>query len=242
VEAVNRLFENSFKKHGSIQAIITTKLPQAGTILDYEKGIAEGIQPEYWQTDTSFDESWFLKKTEDKDKLHHNARTLKELLVDIISKRGVLMFNIAVNHDGSIPADQFAIMEEFGAWLNANSEAIHATEPWKTFGEGGEAAAGHFNERRVESTPWTHDVHRFTCSKDHKTLYIHVFGDPAGKELMIGSLANKAFFRGKVKNVSLIGSNEKVQWSMKPQGLTIQMPEKLAFTDCNILKVTTSGL
>ncbi|MDR0845491.1 MAG: alpha-L-fucosidase [Tannerella sp.] len=239
IDPCAKLYENSKKRNGSIQTIVTVKSPQQGTVLDFEKGIADGIADEYWQTDTSMNEDWFYKQDVDVNNLHHDARSLKELFIDIISKRGALLLNVAVYADGSIPADQYAILEEFGEWLNANSEAIYGTTPWKTFGKGGESKGGHFNERRVTSEPWDYNVHRFTQSKDGRTLYIHIFGNPAGKELVIDALANKALFRGKVKNVSLIGSNAKVKWSIKPQGLNVRIPEKLAFTDCNILKVTT---
>jgi alpha-L-fucosidase len=244
MEACKLLHENSLKQHGSIETIITTKKaePRAGTILDFEKGIADGMKSEYWQTDTSMNGAWFLKKEADKDNLSHNARTLKELLVDIVSKRGVLMLNLAINHDGSIPADQFAIMEEFGAWLNINSEAIHETEPWKIYGEGGESAGGNFNERTINSTPWSHDVHRFTCNKDKKTLYIHIFGNPAGRQLTIGSLADKSLFAGTVEKISLLGSPASVEWSMQSDGLHINMPAEVPFNDCNVLKVQTTGL
>jgi alpha-L-fucosidase len=214
---------------------------QQGTVLDFEMGIADGMPEEYWQTDTSFHRDWFLK-TEENAELNHDARTLKELLVDIISKRGSLLLNVAVYPDGSIPDDQFAILEEFGKWLNANSEAIYATEPWKIYGEGGAADGGKFKERRVSSEPWDYSVHRFTCNKDRKTLYIHIFGEPAGKEITISSLANKKLFKGKVKKVSLVGGSDEIKWAMKTQGLSIQMPEQLSFTTCNILKVNTSGL
>jgi alpha-L-fucosidase len=204
-------------------------------------GIADGMPDEYWQTDTSFHQDWFLK-TEENVKLHHDVRTLKELLVDIISKRGSLLMNVAINHDGSIPEDQFAILEEFGKWLDANGEAIYATEPWKIHGEGGATVGGKFKERRVNSEPWDFNVHRFTCNKDRKTLYIHVFGNPAGQEITIGSLADKKLFKGKVKKISLIGGGDNLKWSMTPQGLKIRIPEQLSFANCNILKVNTSGL
>jgi alpha-L-fucosidase len=235
IEACKRLYANSLKEHGVIQTIVTVKKPQAGTLLDFERGIADGLQDEYWQTDSSFTQQWYLKSD---DQLRHNARSLKEMLIDIISKRGVLMFNLPVNADGSIPADQIAIMDEFGAWLNDNGEAIYATEPWKIYGAGGETVGGHFNERTADSAPWSDDVHRFTCSKDGKTIYIHIFGNPATKAIRIKELADKNLFTGKVKKVSLIGCSETLKWSMKSDALLVNMPPKMAFKDCNILKVS----
>jgi alpha-L-fucosidase len=241
MDACIQLYKNSLKEHGSIQAIITVKQKQQGTLLDVEMGIAEGMPDEYWQTDTSFHQDWFLK-TEENTELLHNERSLTELLVDIISKRGALLLNIAVNHDGTIPDNQAVIMEAFGKWLHTNGEAVYATEPWKIYGENGAAESGKFRERRVNTAPWDYNVIRFTCNRDKKTLYVHVFGDPAGREINIGALADKKLFRGKVKNVSLVAGGDPVKWSMKPQGLSVLFPEKLASANCNVLKVTTSGL
>ncbi|MDR2466100.1 MAG: alpha-L-fucosidase [Prevotellaceae bacterium] len=234
-EACRRLYENSLKTHGSIQAVVTVKKEQKGTLRDYEKGIADGIRNEYWQTDTSLNEDWFLKADVDKNGLRHDARTLKELLVDIVSKRGVMLLNIPVNADGSIPDDQAAIMEELGAWLRVNGEAIYETVPWKTYGENGDASGGHFNERTVKSAPWNHEVVRFTANKKGTIIYVHVFGNPAGKELSIASFANPTKTKTKIRNVALLGSDAKIKWTMKPDGLHVSMPETLPCKDCNVL-------
>jgi alpha-L-fucosidase len=168
---------------------------------------------------------------------------LNELFVDIISKRGILLLNLPVFPDGSIPEDQMEIMNEFGRWINVHSEAIFATEPWKVYGKGGEAAGGHFNERTLASQPWNEDVYRFTCNKDGKTLYVHIFGKPAGKEIIIGELSGSSeLFDGKVKGVSMVSGKKSVRWEMNPEGLSIVMPDKLDFPNCNVIKITTTGL
>ena len=163
---------------------------------------------------------------------------MQSLVCGFTVGRGILLLNIAVRADGSIPSDQFEVMEEFGAWLKGNREAIYDTQPWKKYGEGGTTAGGHFNERGVNSEPWDHHVLRFTCNKAQTALYVHTFGNPAGKEIVVNSLsANSGLFSGKIKKVSLIGSNASVQWSMKNDGLHINMPVKLPFKDCNVLKI-----
>jgi alpha-L-fucosidase len=173
----------------------------------------------------------------------HNARTLKELLVDIVSKRGVLLLNIAIRPDGTIPQDQFIVMDELGKWIEGNGEAIFDTQPWKIFGEGGITTGGHFKERRISSTPWDFNVYRFTRDKNNKILYIHIFGDPAGKEIIINSLAEKAgFFTTSITKVTVIGNTAPVKWTNHENGLTIFMPDKLEYNDCNVIRVETTGL
>jgi len=239
VEACEKLYRDSLQKNGSIQAVVTVKSPQQGTVLDIEQGVTEELRADYWQTCSTLADHWFLKPNPDgSSNFMHNVRSLKELLVDIVSKRGVLLMNVAVRADGSIPSDQYAVMEEFGDWLKANGEAIYDTEPWKTHGEGGATFAGSYNERGVKSEPWDHRVLRFTCNKTQTVLYVHTFGNPAGKEVVVGSLAaDKGYFSGKIKHVSLIGGHAISKWSMKSDGLHVVMPDNLTFKDCNILKI-----
>ncbi|MDR0384468.1 MAG: alpha-L-fucosidase, partial [Prevotellaceae bacterium] len=75
IDACIALYEKSLKQNGSIQAAVTVKKPQQGTILDIEMGGADGLQSEYWQTDTSMHKDWFLK-TEEHTELLHNVKSL----------------------------------------------------------------------------------------------------------------------------------------------------------------------
>ena len=241
--ACQKLYLNSYKKNGSNQAVITVKSPEKGTVRDVEKGVSEGLLPKYWQSETTLAEDWFFKpKADGSSQLRHNVRSLKELLVDVISKRGSLMVNVAVGGDGSIPQDQFKIMNEFGQWLKANSEAIYGTEPWKIYGEGGEIKGGHFNERGIESKPWDSSVFRFTRDKKNKILYVYIFGNQCSNVLLIKSLAERKQFAAQIKHLSLIGSNQKIHWELTPNGLSVEMPNKLPYQDCNVLKIKTTNL
>jgi hypothetical protein len=74
-------------------------------------------------------------------------------------------------------------------------------------------------------------------------LYVHLFGDPADKDITVSSLAvEKKLFDNKVVKVSVIGSNTSVKWSLQDKGLIVRMPGKLTFKDCNVLKVQTTSL
>jgi len=244
LQACVEMYANSLKQHGSIQTIVTVKKPQKGTVQDYEKGVAEEMAKDPWQTDTTIASDWFHKPNPDgSSAMRHSARSLKELLVDIVSKRGTLLLNIAVRADGTIPQDQIIEIDAFSTWLQGNGEAIYSTRPWKTYGEGGETTGGHFNERGLSSEPWDHRVLRFTRNKANSVLYVFVFGDPSGKEIVIASLAGEQNkFNSTIKHVAIIGSGKDITWSMKENGLNVSMPSDLAFTDCNVIKVETTGL
>jgi len=46
------------------------------------------------------------------------------------------MLSVPVRADGSIDELEVGILEDLGAWFALNGEAIHATRPWRRFGEG----------------------------------------------------------------------------------------------------------
>ena len=46
------------------------------------------------------------------------------MLIDIVSKNGNLMLNIAVRGDGSIDEDEHEFLRDFGRWMAVNGEAI----------------------------------------------------------------------------------------------------------------------
>jgi alpha-L-fucosidase len=134
-------------------------------------------------------------------------------------------------------------MDELGKWIEGNGEAIFDTQPWKIFGEGGITTGGHFKERRISSTPWDYNVYRFTRDKNNKILYVHIFGEPAGKVVTINSLgANRGLFTTEVTSISVIGSNITLKWAINGEGLNISMPDKLLYTDCNVIRIETTGL
>jgi alpha-L-fucosidase len=65
---------------------------------------------------------------------------------------------------------------------------------------------------------------RFTTKGD--TLYAFVMGWP-DKQAVIKPLAtNSSLTPQKVKNVELLGYNDKLKWTQDDKGLTVQMPDR----------------
>jgi len=68
-------------------------------------------------------------------------------LVDIVSKNGALLLNVGPKPDGTIPAEEVALLTEIGQWMQVNGEAIYDARPWKVFGEGPtKVASGEFTD------------------------------------------------------------------------------------------------
>ncbi len=155
-------------------------------------------------------------------KIREENKTPNELvdaLIDIVSKNGNLLLNIGPKADGTITQEQQDVLLAIGSWLDIHGEGIYGTRPWKVDGEGPTENPGEedsFNE--YKSKGYTSRDVRFTLKGD--VVYAFILDVPKEK-LAIQSLSGKSG-NGKIDNIVLLGSNEKVTWSQNPEALTIQ--------------------
>ena len=167
-----------------------------------------------WQTDDAVGfRSWGFIPNEQ----YKSAQYLITNLVDIVSKNGNLLLNIGPRSDGTIPEEQQKLLLSMGDWLSVNGEAIYGTRPWKIFGEGPtEVVGGSFGDSKMK--PFTDRDIRFTSKGD--SLYAIVLDIPK-KGSLITTLSSVSS-NGKVESVELLGSQEKIAWSQKAEGLFIK--------------------
>jgi alpha-L-fucosidase len=208
-------------------------------VWDIERGVPATILPRAWQTDTCIG-GWHYDRGVYEKNRYKSARTVIHMLADIVSKNGNLLLNVPVRGDGSIDEKEEAILEEIAAWMAINAEAIYATRPWKTFGEGpaseGAAlSAQGFNEGKGK--PFTADDVRYTVSKDGKILYVIVLGWPE-KPLVLKSLGETAALLNQpVSRVELLGTKEAVKWTRSAEFLTLEAPAAAPVTSANVSAV-----
>ena len=190
-------------------------------VWDIERGIAGGQLPRPWQTDTCIGSWHYSRDLYNKDR-YKSARTVIQMLADIVSKNGNLLLNIPVRGDGSIDEKEEKILEGIASWMDVNKEAIFSTRPWKIFGEGpaSEGAALReqgFNEGKGK--PFTAEDVRFTVSKDGKTLYAILLDAPE-KTVSIKSL--NAWCGSTILEIKQLGLDAKVTWNQSAEALTIE--------------------
>ena len=220
-------YNTRLDRDGRTEAVMNNKklneMQRHAMVYDIERGQAEGILPQPWQTDTCIG-SWHYNQDIFKRHGYKSAASVIRMLADIVSKNGNLMLSVPLQRDGQPDTD---------AWLKINGEAIYATRPWNIFGEGPSTVTeekGHFGgQSDVQRKPFTAEDIRFTQSKDGKTLYAIVLEIPKDGKVTIKSLgSNSANWLGKIGSVKVVGGSwwSKLKFTRDENGLHVLLPEK----------------
>ena len=171
------------------------------------------MQPEPWMWATDVSGGWFYRKG---SVTRMSVPVLIGNAVDAISKNGIVMVNVALKGDGTLPSEQAAYIEGLGNWLKINGEGIYGSRPWSTYGEGPTKIK---TARTGENTkPYQHGDIRITQKQGN--LYVYSLINPS-KDLTISCLANQAHkFDKKISNIDVLGGGE-VKWNHTSEALTI---------------------
>jgi alpha-L-fucosidase len=215
-------YYNTSLQNGGPVGVINYKdyaMQENAGVLDVERGQLSGIRQLYWQTDTSVsNRSWGYIEND----TFKSPEFIVHQLADIVSKNGNLLLNIGPRSDGTIPDQVQQVLRDVGAWLKVNGEAIYGTRPWRVYGEGPtRVAEGAFHDTDTQS--YTPQDFRFTAKNG--TLYAIEMNRPSDREVVVHSVGTGGAGEKDVASVELLGSELKLPFQQKPDGLHIQVPE-----------------
>lgn len=219
-------YNRSIKLKKGLEVVVTGKIldeqQRKCMVWDIERGKSNNIEPLPWQTDTCIG-NWHYDRNVYEKKSYKSARTVIQMLVDIVSKNGNLLLSIPVRGNGSIDEEERKIVEEIGRWMALNSESIYGTRPWKIYGEGAaldKAApmkAQGFNEGSGNLYDST-DI-RFVTKGDK--LYATVMEYPTDQKVIIKSLSTDNRI---VNNVRLTATGASLSFRRTAVGLEVDLP------------------
>jgi alpha-L-fucosidase len=217
---------NISKRGGKLEACVFGKefKPEhlGAAVLDIERGRSNDILPQPWQTDTCIGD-WHYDINVFKEHRYKSAKTVIQMLADIVSKNGNLMLNIPLKGDGSIDSDELKVLQELATWFPDNGEAIFGTRPFKISGEGPPdvVTTGNFNENKGRA--YTSEDMRFTV-KDGR-LYAIVMAWPTDGKVRLRTLATGSqLFPGEVAKVELLGAAGSLKFERRADALEVTLP------------------
>lgn len=214
----------SAKKGKEVAIISKNALPKTVAVENLEKSRKQDIQPITWFTDETISTgSWsYVDHMQIKE-----AGEILNVLLDIVSKNGILLLNISPDKNGMIPEEQRRVLLSMGDWLYKYGEAVYATRPWYIYGEGPtKEPEGTFdNAHLFLKLRYTTDDIRYTTKGDN--IYALVLGVPdAGKTYMLKAFAADNLPKPvKIKQVSLMGYGGELNWSQSVDGLSFSIPD-----------------
>ena len=231
---------NEAEKWGKEVVIVRKQedLPLSYTVNDLEKSRKNRIGEEPWMTDETISKgSWcYTEGLEIK-----NSGDVLHVLIDVVSKNGVLLLNVSPMADGTIPDNQKQVLLDMGRWLDVCGESIYGTRPWYTFGEGPtKEPEGHFkNHHEFLKIKYSSKDVRYTTRED--AIYAILLGWPGGgKEITFRAFAADSLPAPlEIPSVSLLGSGAELKWNLAAEGLTLITPEEAPDPMAVVFKIET---
>jgi alpha-L-fucosidase len=232
-------YNGNISRRGRLEAVLTSKGLQTdhlGTmVLDIERGRADRILAEPWQTDTCIGD-WHYRRSLFEQHRYKTADTVIRMLIDIVSKNGNLLLNIPVRGDGTIDDDERAVLAGLADWMQRNGEAIHGTRPFSVFGEGPPDVKGSANFNENSARPYTAEDIRFTKKGD--VLYAFALAWPADGRVAIRTLAEDSpHYPKRIERVEAHGEGGPLPFTRDLSGLSVTLPAAARRGPVPVLKI-----
>ena len=227
---LNRDLEENNGEQTVVFSTKNPKLDRNAFTYNLERGGAGEIKSIPWMWATDLSGNWFYQANV-VNKM--SVPVMVANAIDAISKNGVVMLNIALKGDGTIPEEQKKYLDAFGDFIKINDEGIYGSRPWKVFGEGPlKVKDGRQGENHDD---YSQEDIRFTTNDG--MLYAFVLATPT-RDIEIKTLAQGGLLDSNIAKIELMGSKEKIKWTRSKSKLVIKLPKKLPGEIVNGFRIT----
>ena len=172
---------------------------------------ARGYPGKLFEVCMTMNDTWGFKKNDDNWK---SVRQILRNLSDISSKGGNFLLNVGPTAEGRIPEASIERLEAVGRWMQANSEAIYATE------------ASPFQRRLT----WGRVTQKADAT-GATTLYLHVWDWPADGRLLLPGLS-----QGPSGGI-LLANGTAVTAQTTAEGLVVNLPANAPDTEISVVRL-----
>ncbi|WNQ12787.1 alpha-L-fucosidase [Paenibacillus aurantius] len=117
-----------------------------------------------WESIATLNDSWGYKAN---DRNWKTAEAVLRQMIDVLSLNGNFVINVGPTGDGAFDPKSVELLDEMGAWMKRNGEAVYGTE-----------------KSPIGKPPWGR------CTVKGGTLYGHLFDPPASGRLVVPGLRN----------------------------------------------------
>ncbi len=224
-----KMVANHFNKAVSrgqkpIAAYKQEDLPANVGMLDMEQGGKTELSADYWLTDITISYgSWCYTHGQ----TYKNPSLVIRNMIDVWSKKGIVLLNISPMANGIIPDAQREVLTNIGKWIEKHKEAVYETRAYSIFGYGDAKLEANVFGGQTATIEYNQSDIRFSVSKDQKNLFIYSLGLPEpNKDIEI-----RTVIEPKIKRVSVVGSGIELKWKVKNNKLTITAPSKASDMD-----------
>lgn len=162
-----------------------------------EQKIPDEPLPYPWETCMTLGDSWSYVP----DDNYKSARSVVQMLVDVVAKGGNYLLNVGPDANGELPAEAVSRLREIGSWMKVNGEAIYASRAIAPY------RAGKF---------------RYTRLKDGTVYAIYL---PDAKESTLPKtlrIPGPAPAAG--AQVTLLGNDTPLQWRREGDVTVVEVP------------------
>lgn len=150
-----------------------------------------------WESCITMGDSWSYVPND-----HYKpTRDIVQLLVKIVSRGGNLLLNIGPGPDGEWDPIASQRLQQIGDWIKINGEGIYAT---------------------TSVAPYSDGNIYYTKAKDKATTYAFVLSDK--DEVALPQTVSLSINTGKVKSVTLLGSEKPLKWKNEDGKLIVAIP------------------